>query len=188
MRVAQSARGGEFCNKRSIWFRKEEVIKRLARRACPPTSPRLSALSSPLLFLQRGSPVIAPFAFLPLRKKTRVNAPRRIGLCPESLRREHQSAKVFTVVSASSWQALDPRTQPHVIRTRPYDLLHYPVITHAASWRTRHGINNPWAQLVRGRGGFFKIKVKPKRFALMAAATFPPSHPKSGRWDECGMN
>lgn len=151
MHVAQSARGEKkekkFCNKRSIWFRKEEVIKRLARRACRPP-PLVSQHFLSLFYFCSKAPLwLLRLLFFLSERKHGLNVPRWIGLCPESLRCEHQSAKVFTVMSASSWQALDPRTQPHVIRTRPYDLLHYPVITHAASWRTRHGINNPRAQL-----------------------------------------
>ena len=43
--------------------------------------------------------------------------------------RRAQGPNVFMVMSASSRQALEHRTQPHLIRTRLFDLLHYPAIT-----------------------------------------------------------
>jgi len=43
---------------------------------------------------------------------------------------------VFMVVSASSRQALERHTQPPIIRTRLFDLLHYPVITQTEGHET----------------------------------------------------
>lgn len=72
----------------------------------------------------------------PQKENTR-DMPYWICPCPEDCAANTQSTKVFIAMSVSSRQALDHRTQPHLIRTRLFDLLHYPVITQTGNWRTR---------------------------------------------------
>lgn len=103
----------------------------------PPPPP---ARSSSLLFLHQHSLVIVVFSFLPLRKKTQ----EKRGLIgsipvPRTVLWIHRAPRpnVFMVMSVSSWQALEHHTQPHLIRTRLFDLLHYPVITQTGYWRTQ---------------------------------------------------
>lgn len=78
--------------------------------------------------------VIYIFSFLTKRKHKRKGL---IGLIPV-LRTALRAPRlnVFMVMSVSSRQALEHRTQPHLIRTRLFDLLHYPVITQTGYWRT----------------------------------------------------
>lgn len=62
-----------------------------------------------------------------------------IHLCPivYAVNPMTAEANVFMVVSVSSRQALERCTQPHLIRTRLFDLLHYPVITQTGYRRTQ---------------------------------------------------
>lgn len=62
-----------------------------------------------------------------------------IHLCPivYAVNPMTPEANVFMVVSVSSRQALERCTQPHLIRTRLFDLLHYPVITQTGYRRTQ---------------------------------------------------
>ncbi len=79
--------------------------------------------------------------------------------------------KVFMVMSVSSRQALEHRTQPHLIRTRLFDLLHYPVITQTGYWRT-HGL--VLITLHTTEGKFQAIKVRPAFIVMVAALCLSP--------------
>lgn len=62
-----------------------------------------------------------------------------IHLCPivYAVNPMTAEANVFMVMSVSSRQALERCTQPHLIRTRLFDLLHYSVITQTGYRRTQ---------------------------------------------------